>query len=188
MEGTGLGLSIARNLAELMGGSLHFTSKENEGSKFVFSFRARIAEPEQEITATEEKTDLTGKRILLVEDNGLNREIVRTLLEDEGILIEEAENGEIAVQKVSQSVPGYYDLILMDIQMPVMDGYEATRQIRKLDERRLAEIPVAAMTANAFEEDRQKAEKAGMNGYLAKPVNRKEMLEEIERILDVNRL
>ena len=188
VEGTGLGLSIARNLAELMGGSLHFTSKENEGSEFVFSFRARIAEPEQEIMATEEKTDLTGKRILLVEDNGLNREIVRTLLEDEGILIEEAENGEIAVQKVSQSVPGYYDLILMDIQMPVMDGYEATRQIRKLDERRLAEIPVAAMTANAFEEDRQKAEKAGMNGYLAKPVNRKEMLEEIERILDVNRL
>ena len=112
-----------------------------------------------------------GKKILLVEDNELNREIAVEILKEEGFVVDTAEDGEVAVQKMEQAVPGQYDLILMDIQMPKMDGYEATRKIRALPDAAKANIPIFAMTANAFEEDRQNALKAGMNGHIAKPLD-----------------
>ncbi len=115
--------------------------------------------------------DFKGKKILLVEDNELNREIAMEILKEEGFVVESAENGAEAVRKMEQAVPGQYDIILMDIQMPVMDGYEATRRIREMPEAEKANIPIFAMTANAFEEDRQNALKAGMNGHIAKPLD-----------------
>ena len=115
--------------------------------------------------------DFKGKKILLVEDNELNREIAMEIRKEEGFVVESAENGAEAVRKMEQAVPGQYDIILMDIQMPVMDGYEATRRIREMPEAEKANIPIFAMTANAFEEDRQNALKAGMNGHIAKPLD-----------------
>ena len=127
--------------------------------------------------------ELKGKRLLLVEDNELNREIAQELLEESGLLVETAEDGTVGVEKVKASQPGYYDLILMDVQMPVMNGYDATRAIRALEDPALANIPILAMTANAFEEDRQAAIDAGMNGHLAKPINIAKLIETLRELL-----
>lgn len=124
-----------------------------------------------------------GKRILLVEDNELNQEIAQTILEDAGFVVETANDGLVAVEKMKHAVPGQYNLILMDIQMPVMNGYEAARQIRAMNNPVLASIPIIAMTANAFAEDREKSFEAGMNGYLAKPVNVEALLDMIQKIV-----
>ncbi len=124
-----------------------------------------------------------GKRILLVDDNEINREIASELLEEAGFVVEEAENGAIAVDKVVQSGPGYYSIVLMDIQMPVMDGYTATRSIRKLQEQQLASIPILAMTANAFDEDKRAAFEAGMNAHIAKPVNVEILMEHLKKFI-----
>ena len=123
--------------------------------------------------------DFDGKRVLLVEDNELNREIARDVLTRDGFQVEEAENGDVAVEKVSASEPGYYDVILMDIQMPVMNGYEAAKAIRGLEQKELADIPIIAVTANAFEEDKRAAREAGMNGHIAKPLKVKELREQL---------
>ena len=125
----------------------------------------------------------TGKRLLLVEDNAINMEIANMLLSQAGFIVEGAENGKIALDMVSSSQPGYYDAILMDIQMPVMDGYEATRAIRALEDPALAEIPILAMTANAFKEDELAAEQAGMQGHIAKPIDIGKMMEMIRKVL-----
>ena len=122
-------------------------------------------------------------RILLAEDNELNQEIAVAILEDAGFSIDVADNGQLAVDMLKKSQPGYYLLVLMDVQMPVMNGYEATRLIRALDDRELASIPILAMTANAFEEDKQEAARCGMNGHIAKPINIKNLLDTLERIL-----
>jgi signal transduction histidine kinase/ActR/RegA family two-component response regulator len=185
VEGMGLGLAIAKNLAERMGGSLTCTSAPGQGSEFVFSVALKIAEekPAPALREEPETTDLSGKRVLVVEDNALNREIARRILEKAGMITEEAENGAEAFEKVAQSAPGYYDLILMDVQMPVMDGYEATRRIRALDDPVLAAIPIAAMTANAFAEDRKRAIDAGMNAHIAKPIDVAKMLASIADLL-----
>ncbi len=122
-------------------------------------------------------------RILLAEDNELNQEIAIAILEEAGFTVETAENGQSAVEMVERSQPGYYQLVLMDVQMPVMNGYEATKLIRKLENRELANIPILAMTANAFEEDKQEALRAGMNGHVAKPINIEKLLETVEEIL-----
>ena len=127
-----------------------------------------------------------GKRILLVEDNELNQEIAQTILEDAGFMVETANDGVEAVKKMEQAVPGQYDLILMDIQMPVMNGYEAAKQIRSLKNRETASVPIVAMTANAFEEDREKSYEAGMNGYLAKPVSAEALINTIDKIMKDN--
>ena len=127
-----------------------------------------------------------GKRILLVEDNELNQEIAQTILEDAGFMVETAGDGVVAVKKMEQAVPGQYDLILMDIQMPVMNGYEAAKQIRSLKNRETASVPIVAMTANAFEEDREKSYEAGMNGYLAKPVSAEALINTIDKIMKDN--
>lgn len=172
IQGAGLGMTITKNIIDAMGGEIRVESREGEGSRFLIRLTLPLAlgSSGQAGGPDKEKASLEGRRILLVEDNHLNREIAATILEEEGLLVEEAWDGAAAVEKLAGSQPGYYELILMDIQMPVMDGYEATRQIRRLRDPRLAGIPILAMTANALEEDKQKAFMAGMDGHLTKPV------------------
>ena len=124
-----------------------------------------------------------GKRLLLAEDNELNREIAMEILNEYGFITDTAENGAEAVKKLRASQPGAYDLVLMDIQMPVMDGYEATRRIRALPDPKLAGIPILAMTANAFDEDRRAAADCGMDGFLSKPINIEEVLQALQKVL-----
>ena len=136
----------------------------------------------------EEKTDpvehLRGKRLLLVEDNELNREIAQELLEESGFVVDTAVDGAVAVTMMKNSSAGYYSLVLMDVQMPVMNGYEASKQIRALDNPELASVPIVAMTANAFDEDRKLAIESGMNDHIAKPINIGRLLEVIAKQLD----
>lgn len=146
---------------------------------FISELRRILAEPflpAEAAEQTEKKADFAGKRLLVVEDNALNREIAVTMLEEGGFEVDTAENGKVAVDKVRESAPGYYDLVLMDIQMPIMDGYAAARAIRALPNAEKAGLPIVAMTANAFDEDRQNAEKAGMNGHLSKPFDMQQLL------------
>ncbi len=175
VQGTGLGLAISRKLVELMEGELRCTSKPGQGTEFVFTFQVPVA-PAPARKESCGTPDLKGKRILLVEDNELNREIAREILMEEGIAVTEAVNGAQAVELVRFARPGDYDAVLMDIQMPVMDGYEATRQIRLLPNPLLSGIPIIAMTADAFAEDKRRALEAGMNDHIAKPVNVKTLL------------
>ena len=130
-----------------------------------------------------EPAPLKTGRILLVEDNELNQEIATVILSEAGFQVETAENGRKAVEMVSQSQPGHFQLVLMDVQMPVMSGYEATKLIRRLENRELANIPILAMTANAFEEDKQEALRVGMNGHISKPINIKKLLETLDHVL-----
>ena len=193
IEGSGLGLAITKRLVDAMGGTITCRSEQGKGSEFTFILTVRVGTeadlPQDVITDAEgrvlddQELNLSGKRVLLVEDNELNREISRELLANEGILVEEAEDGEMAVQKVRAAKPGYYGMVLMDIQMPKMDGYEATRQIRALSDPALAQIPIVAVTANAFEEDRREAKEAGMNGHIAKPISVKQLREQMARCM-----
>ena len=128
-------------------------------------------------------TGFKGKHILLAEDNELNREIAEEILNAYGLEVDIAENGAIAVEKVSTAAPGRYDLVLMDVQMPIMDGYAATRRIRELGNPALAGIPILAMTANAFDEDRRNALESGMNGFLSKPIVIADLVQEMRKIL-----
>ena len=153
---------------------------------FLSELRRVLAEPfrmEEQKESTENAAEFAGKRLLVVEDNALNREIAVTMLEEAGFAVDTAENGKLAVDKVRESAPGYYDLVLMDIQMPVMNGYEATRAIRALPDAEKAALPIVAITANAFDEDRQNAAKAGMNGHLSKPFDMQQLLAMIEEVL-----
>lgn len=143
----------------------------------------KVTGEEEEDLLPDKSEDFKGKKILLVEDNELNREIAVEILGEYGFGVDTAENGAVALQKVSTSVPGYYDLVLMDVQMPIMDGYEATRQIRALENPALAGIPILAMTANAFEEDKKSALDCGMNGFLSKPIIIEELVHELQKIL-----
>ena len=138
---------------------------------------------ETELKEVKQTADLHTGRILLAEDNELNQEIAVAILEEAGFTIEVANNGQIAVDMVKKSEPGYYRLILMDIRMPVMDGFEAARAIRKLENRRLARIPILAMTANAFEEDKQEALRSGMNAHIAKPIDIKKLFDALDSVL-----
>lgn len=177
-------MSITKNLVDLMGGTIQVSSKVNEGTEFILCFTFKLHDPQQqpldEMTYT---NDFTGKRVLLVEDNELNMEIANELLCDAGFLVETAQNGQIAVEMVQNSSVGYYDVILMDIQMPVMDGYQASREIRSLERKDLAEIPIIALTANVFDEDKKKALANGMNAHIAKPLDVKVMYEILGSIL-----
>ena len=151
---------------------------------FMSQLRDLLSNPVPKEKEAEEKAfDYSGKRILLVEDNELNMEIAQTILEDAGFIIETANDGVAAVEKMKQAVPGQYNLILMDIQMPVMDGYEAARQIRSMANPEIASIPIVAMTANAFEEDRTKSYEAGMNGHLTKPVSVEKLMQTIHEVI-----
>ena len=185
IQGTGLGLAIAKKLALLMNGDLSCTSKIGQGTEFIFTFNARIAKDGNKLMeqAKVREVVLKGKRVLVVEDNDLNREITAEILGAEGCFIEEAENGQVALEKVSTSKIGYYDLVLMDIQMPIMDGYESVRHIRALENKELASVPIVAMTANAFEEDKRKALEAGMDAYVSKPIDIDKMLGTLMELL-----
>lgn len=180
IQGTGLGMPIVKKLVELMKGSIDVESKLGEGTTFTISIPMKItSEPKSSDEKTEKLADisLAGMRVLLVEDNEMNREIAGEILTDYDVEVEFAEDGDIAVEMVQNANPGWYNLILMDIQLPRMDGYTATKMIRAIDDKRLASIPIIAMTANAFEEDRQNAIKAGMNGHLGKPID-------VEKLVD----
>ncbi len=183
--GTGLGLVITKNLIEIMGGTMEINTQENIGTEITINidFQLDAAVPEAVISEGK-KIDFTGKRVLLVEDNDFNREVATELLQSVGFIVDEATDGTYAIEKVRVSKKGYYDLVLMDIQMPLMDGYKATTIIRSFENKDLAEIPIVALTANAFIEDRFKAFEYGMNGYLTKPIKLKEVCETISSILD----
>jgi CheY-like chemotaxis protein len=130
-----------------------------------------------------EPVDFTGKRLLLVEDNELNREIEATVLTGAGFVVDEAEDGSVAVEKVRNAAAGLYDVVLMDIQMPVMDGYAATKEIRSLENKKLAAIPIIAVSANAYDEDVKASLAAGMNGHIAKPIDVKKLMMALSRVL-----
>lgn len=173
VQGTGLGLAITRNLVNLLDGSLTYNSMVGVGTEFTFTFKAKKADA-SEVKSKEAVSllpELKGKRILVVEDNLINREIARELLEEEGFIIEEAEDGTVAVSMLEEKEKGYYEFVLMDIQMPIMNGYTATRKIRGSDNTDIADIPIIAMTANAFSEDKKNAFDAGMNEHVAKPLD-----------------
>lgn len=173
-EGSGLGLAITKRLVEEMGGTISCRSQLGKGSEFIWEIPLQVGTQDDLDRETPPRTkalNASGLRVLLVEDNRLNMEISRDLLESDGFTVEEAENGAVAVDKVKAAPGGYYDLVLMDIQMPVMDGYAAARAIRVLPDKGKAAVPIIAVTANAFEEDRQAALDAGMNGHIPKPID-----------------
>jgi len=190
IQGTGLGMAITKNIVEMMGGTISVISKKDVGTEFTVRLPVKKVSAGGAETVSGErdngpaiKTSIRGKRILLVEDNDLNREIAGEILGEAGLFVEEAEDGSIAIEKLLEKDPGYYSLVLMDIQMPIMDGYTATQVIRSLENKELANIPIIAMTANAFEEDKRKALEVGMNAHIAKPIEVNRLFDELERIL-----
>ncbi len=191
IQSTGLGMAITKNIVDMMNGSIQVHSEQGVGSEFTASFTFRLQASPKETPRISEPQSCrapaakrhTG-RILLAEDNELNQEIAIAILTEAGFTVELAPNGQIAVNMLEASQPGYYQLILMDIQMPVMDGYTATRAVRALDSKNLASIPILAMTANAFEEDRRQALSAGMNGHIAKPIDIEKLLDTLNQIMD----
>lgn len=184
VQGTGLGLAITRQLVELQGGTIEVNSKKGEGTEFVVRFLLEAVEEEK--ISEEDKEDqhgFEGKRILLVEDNLLNQEVAKTLLEEEGLLVECADDGREGVDMVARSAPGYYNLILMDIQMPNMNGYQAAREIRSLADPDLNHIPIVALTANSFDEDKDEAYASGMDWHVAKPFDLDKVNEALKEFL-----
>ena len=184
IQGTGLGLAITKSIVDMMGGDISVQTEKGKGTEFTITVDFPLAEPAEEICSCEgEEVSFEGLRALLVEDNMINMEIAQMLLDQAGFVIETAENGKIALEMTAASEPGYYDVILMDIQMPVMDGYTAAQAIRALPDPGLAGIPIIAMTANAFQEDIKKAEEAGMNGHIAKPLDIPDMKATLQQVL-----
>ena len=184
IQGTGLGLAITKNLVALLGGTLTYNSMLGIGTEFTVTFKAKKAEAPLSAPKVTSALipELKGSRILVVEDNMINREIARELLEDEGFIIEEAEDGTIAVDMLEKSSKDYYTFVLMDIQMPIMNGYTATRKIRSSYNSDIANIPIIAMTANAFTEDRKNALDAGMNEHVPKPLDIDKLIEVLNRV------
>ena len=184
IQGTGLGMAITKSLVDMMDGRITVKSEQGKGSEFTISLRFPIGEAKTGQTPPAAKASaFTGKKLLVVEDNELNLEIASTLLKEAGFEVDTAENGKIAVEKVEAASAGRYDLILMDIQMPEMDGYEATRRIRALPDAKKAALPIVAMTANAFEDDRKNALHAGMNGHIAKPLDIQKLFQVLSELL-----
>jgi len=190
IQGTGLGMAITKTLVDLMGGTIDVITEKGSGTEFIIHIGFPLAEdePEEETVGEskvpERQTDFSNRRLLLVEDNVINREIAQMILMEMGFKVETAEDGAIALEKVTASVPGYYDGVLMDIQMPVMNGYEATKAIRGLSDPKLSRIPIIAMTANAFAEDIQHVKEVGMDGHIAKPINIPDMVATLRKCLN----
>ncbi len=185
VHGTGLGLTIVKNITEMMGGRIEVKSNADKGSRFTVTLRLRIQEQPLSISNGNEDTlsQLMNHKILLVEDNEINLEIETEILQGLGFVIETAENGSIAVEKIKEAAPGEFALVLMDIQMPVMDGLQATQLIRKIENPDLARIPIIALSANAFESDRKMSIESGMNAHLTKPIDVPLLLETLVKTL-----
>ena len=194
--GTGLGLAIAHSIVEMMGGEISFRSEKGQGFEITFTIRARSRKKTDDDTTTglplEAKTqetaqtaDFSGKRALVVDDIEINREILIELLADTGLAMESAEDGERAAKMFGESPEGYYDIVLMDMQMPVMDGCEATKAIRALPRPDAATVKIIAMTANVMKEDIERALAAGMDGHIGKPVDLGNMIETIKEALSL---
>jgi signal transduction histidine kinase/ActR/RegA family two-component response regulator len=184
IQGTGLGMSITKNIVEMMGGRIEIFSEENAGTEVVLELDFKLHDSARmRAQMSDGNFDFAGKKILLVEDNEMNRQIACDILEDNGFEVFTAENGQEAVKLIELSVPGQYDLVLMDVQMPVMDGYAATRAIRVLPAGYQSRIPIVAMTANAFEEDRKAALDAGMDEHISKPIDVDKMKYILSRFL-----
>ena len=195
VEGTGLGMSITKSIVELMGGTIEVLTAPGSGTEIIVRLKFRLAK-EEDLSRTEKtgdgsqnpeeresSLDFSAKRLLLVEDNQINMEIALMILKQAGFMVETAENGKTALDKISASKPGYFDAVLMDIQMPVMDGYEAARSIRNLEDKELAAVPIIAMTANAFKEDQRAAREAGMQAHIAKPIDVSLLMKTLASVL-----
>ena len=202
IEGTGLGMAITKKIVDMMGGSIAVESEEGKGSEFIVNLPCRISDsaetemPSSALKSSEteeegkeqgqqvpEKYDFGGKRVLLAEDNKMNQMIAEAILTEAGLLVDIADDGTIAVEKMETQTAGYYDIVLMDIQMPNMDGYEAAERIRALEDPKKANIPIVALTANAFEEDRKNVLSSGMNGHLPKPYDVPKMMETLKKMI-----
>lgn len=190
---TGLGMAITKNIVDLMNGTINVTSKQGEGTEFTVTLTLKNLEEiasGQESSAQEEKkmAELSGRIVLMAEDVEINAEIMKELLASKDAKVDHAQNGKVAVDKFAQSGEGYYDVILMDVRMPEMDGLEATRKIRSLDRTDAKRIPIIAMTANAFDEDVQRSLQAGMNARLSKPVEPEKLFQTMEELIGEYRI
>ena len=190
-QGTGLGLSIVKQLMDLLGGTINMHSEENKGTTFTLRFHLPEVEGKTEaeeaaICSESNLACLQGKVVLLCEDNKINADIATRLMSAKGIVVDTAANGEIGVEKFQASAPGFYAAILMDLRMPVLNGYEATAKIRQLAREDAKNISVIAMTADAFEEDIKKCLESGMNDHIAKPIEPKKLYQALIRAIQYN--
>ena len=187
IQGTGLGLAITAKIVEMMGGTISVKSKLGEGSEFTVELELEPLDMDSQTNAdNSESIDLAGHRILLVEDNAINAEIARMILEQYGAEVQQADNGKIGLEALQEKGPGYYDAVLMDIQMPVMNGFEATKAIRALGGAYATALPIIAMSANAYAEDVRDCLAAGMNGHIAKPFNPDELMRILRRYISAD--
>ena len=181
-QGTGLGLSISSRLIQMMGNRIQLESEPGKGSTFSFCIPFRLGE-NTECTDQQDEVSFEGCRVLVVEDNELNSEIAQCLLEERGFLVDCVYDGAQAVERIKSTEPATYDVILMDIMMPVMDGLDATRAIRAMEREDCRTIPIVAMSANAFDDDLKKSVECGMNGHLSKPVEVDKFYQMLDRVI-----